>query len=153
MAKVDQSGACWLWTAALSERGYGFFKADDGRMVKAHRWSYDHFNGPIPPGLLVCHTCDVRRCVRPDHLITGTQKENLAGMVARGRLGRRSEQARVNGRIGLTGAAHQHSKLSAAVAQLIREEYANGGVFQHELAERYGVSRGTIVNIVRNRYY
>lgn len=153
MQKIDQSGGCWLWTGALSDKGYGFFKDSDGRQRKAHRWSYEHFKGPIPPGLLVCHTCDVPRCVQPKHLVAGTQKENLAGMLARGRLGRRSEQSRINGRKGGSGAAHRNAKVSAAVAQLIREEYANGSVFQHELAERYGVSRGTILNIVRNRYY
>lgn len=56
---------CWLWTAAKCN-GYGYFKAD--RWMRAHRWAYQHFKGPIPHGLTLDHLCRQPACVNPDHL-------------------------------------------------------------------------------------
>ena len=56
-----------------------------GRKVYAHRAMYEAVYGPIPDGLLVRHDCDNRACIRPDHLILGTQADNMADMAARGR--------------------------------------------------------------------
>lgn len=84
--KVEKTEGCWLWTAS-TRNGYGQI-ALGGRgnpVLYAHRVSYEMHHGPIPDGLVVMHTCDVRSCVRPDHLTVGTQAENLADMVAKGR--------------------------------------------------------------------
>jgi hypothetical protein len=51
----------------------------------AHRICYEVFKGPIPKGLLVCHSCDVLTCINPEHLVARTRADNLAGMVTRGR--------------------------------------------------------------------
>jgi hypothetical protein len=56
-----------------------------GKMVNVHRVSYGFAYGPIPPGKQVLHRCDVRACVRPDHLFLGTQKDNMADMIDKGR--------------------------------------------------------------------
>jgi hypothetical protein len=75
--KVDKSGDCWLWTAATNGAGYGILTMSrDGSKVLAHRWSYEHHNGPIPEGLVIDHLCRVPLCVRPDHLEAVTQAEN-----------------------------------------------------------------------------
>ena len=78
-AKVLVVGDCWLWTGHVNAYGYGRLYTD-GKRLAAHRWSYEHFVGLIPPGLTIDHTChsfdpscpggrcDHRRCVRPDHL-------------------------------------------------------------------------------------
>lgn len=78
---------CWLWTGAVHKTGYGLFNPGEG-VVRAHRWSYEHYRGPIPNGLHIDHLCRVRRCVNPDHLEAVTQAENnRRSFAARGLLG------------------------------------------------------------------
>lgn len=77
-AKVDKSGDCWLWTAAICQTGgYGRVKVD-GKMLKAHRVAYELTIGPIPDGLTLDHLCRVRRCVNPAHLDPCTMGENTS---------------------------------------------------------------------------
>lgn len=75
-AKVEKTETCWLWTGATSSWGYGNFYVD-GKYLKAHRWAYENFVGPIPEGLDLDHLCRVRHCVRPTHLEPATRRENL----------------------------------------------------------------------------
>lgn len=85
-AKVDRSGVCWVWTAGGNENGYGHFSPGHGlRREYAHRWSYEHHVGPIPPGMVVMHACDNPPCVNPAHLSLGTNQDNMLDMVAKGR--------------------------------------------------------------------
>lgn len=83
-AKNDETG-CWLWTRPLHPTGgYAQFSLN-GRREYAHRASWIMFRGPIPAGMLVCHSCDVRHCVNPDHLFLGTAQDNTDDMLAKGR--------------------------------------------------------------------
>ena len=80
ISKVHKSRTCWLWVGARTGNGYGMFHI--GRPpqhrpnIKAHRAAHLMFRGAIPEGLCVCHKCNVRQCVNPDHLYLATLQQN-----------------------------------------------------------------------------
>lgn len=96
-AKVEPEpmSGCWLWIAAIMSKGYGMFSYPCGRpkfcLILAHRYAWEHTFGPIPRGKFVCHHCDVRSCVNPQHLFLGTNFDNAHDAMAKGRI-RRGER-------------------------------------------------------------
>jgi hypothetical protein len=85
MRKVvkDNISGCWNWTGNTT-KGYGQFRIGKS-MVYTHRFSFEVHKGQIPDKMLVCHTCDNTRCLNPDHLWIGSNKENSEDKVKKGR--------------------------------------------------------------------
>lgn len=88
----EPNSGCWLWMGFGSINGYGCF-AVDSKPVKAHRLAWQLYRGELSPNAHVLHKCDVRCCVNPDHLFVGTNADNVADKVAKGR------QSRANAKI------------------------------------------------------
>lgn len=84
LKRSQEKNSCWLWLGATNESGYGTVSVD-GKTKLAHRQSYILHKGPIPTGLLICHTCDVRTCCNPEHLYAGTHEDNMRDVRLRDR--------------------------------------------------------------------
>lgn len=87
---IDPLTDCWNWRIALTAKGYAPVKYKNGKtpgikVSYAHQLSYVLWKGPIPQGLLVCHSCDNRKCCNPKHLFLGTSKDNTHDMLRKGR--------------------------------------------------------------------
>lgn len=75
---------CILFQGYINPSGYGY-KWYQGKLWYAHRLAWYLANGEIPKGMYVCHTCDVKACIRPDHLFLGTPSDNQQDAVKKGR--------------------------------------------------------------------
>jgi hypothetical protein len=139
--KVNKTDTCWLWTASVNNMGYGEFKlpgATSG-VEYSHRMSWIIHSGPIPDGMNVLHHCDTPRCVRPDHLFLGTQKDNVHDC-----FNKRRNPVLINGP-GLMGESHGMAKLTEEQVIDIRSRYISGvnkynPSNRQELAEEFNIT-------------
>lgn len=139
-------GPCWIWTGSLV-RGYGQFKLD-GRNLKAHRVAWAISRGETPGSSCVLHRCDTPTCVNPAHLFLGTNQENTADKVRKGRCARGpSLQARIREKQP-RGTNCPASKLTEQDVTAIRASVAEG---RRTLAARFGVTPQAIDKILSGR--
>ena len=138
----EPNSGCWLWDGGNVKTQKGYYPIGvNGKTKQVHRFAYERYRGPVPPGLLVCHTCDVRCCVNPDHLFLGTQKENMIDAMSKGRC---------RGMF-LSGESNRQSKLTKNQVIEIRSNYVPYKNSARKLAERFGVARETVQDIISGR--
>lgn len=123
-------GPCWIWTGTVFKSGYGHFW-DGTQKIGAHQFSYYLVHGVLPAeGEELCHKCDNRPCVNPEHLFNGTHKANMEDAAKKLRMGRR--------------------KLTPKIVSEIRRLYATGNHSCRVLAVQFGLqSHNTVAKIVR----
>lgn len=126
LVKAD---GCWPWQGTLTAEGYGQLGT---RSLRAHKVSYRIFKGEIPEGLLVLHTCHNPKCVNPNHLYLGTQRDNMDDKVLAGRVAK--------------GPGHGMAKLTEEDVRKIAVSLRQGWSCVY-LASQYSVSRYCIWSI------
>lgn len=122
---------CLLWTGCTDGSGYGVIRAAR-KNLSTHRLAYEIANGPIPDGMVIRHTCDVRECCNPNHLLAGTHADNILDRDQRGRTS--------------AGEAHPSSKLTEEQVLEIRAD--GGHTVQRVLSYRYGITQSTVSQIL-----
>lgn len=123
----EEGNGCWMWQGKPGTHGYGTF-----RQVLAHRKAFELQYGPVPPGMFVCHRCDVKLCVRPEHLFMGSHNDNMADHSRKGR--------------------HPLRRLTEAQVLELRALRAQG-MTQRECAKRAGITQRAVWNIENGLSY
>lgn len=133
---------CWPWTGPLAGGGYGGCRYE-GKKMAASRASFIYHNGAPAPGLLVCHHCDNRACCNPSHLFAGTQVENMADCIRKGRFKYRAWPKGIK----------LQAKLSDSQVVELRDRYRKGGISQRAIAKVFGITQSSVGRIVRGESY
>lgn len=127
-------GDCTIWTGSLDSSGYGKIVFNN-KLIGTHRLSYQLFYGPIPNKKLICHRCDNRKCIRPEHLFIGTHSENTKDAWTKGRM------------------KSNDVKLNWQKVDEIRFKYTTGKYTHRSLALEYGVCNSTIWDILNFNHW
>lgn len=135
VSNYGDSSRCWEWQGS-TRRGYGQFRVKN-KYWFAHRLAYVLSKGD-PGSLLVCHSCDNKRCCNPDHLWLGTTNDNMADMVTKGRQARSS------------GEKNGNSKLTEDQIQQIFELNQLGHT-QRSIADQFDISNQHISRIINGK--
>jgi hypothetical protein len=138
----EPNSGCWFWLGGatsgrkLAGVGYGLFTRDQVKFY-AHRCAYEAIHGEgSAAGLMVRHRCDNPLCVNPEHLLLGTNLDNMRDMRERGR----SNKGERNGACVLS-----HDQV-----RTIRE-MSDARVPQSAIGRRFGISQSTVSLIVRGK--
>lgn len=143
MEKVEKTGSCWIWKGAKGPNGeYGHF-AYNGETRRAHVVSYLLFKGEFGSNSEICHACDNKQCVNPDHLFAGTRSDNQKDM---GNKGLHPWQRRPE--LVKRGEDNRSSKLKQSDVLTIVQRH-KAGETQESIAKDYPVDREAIGKIVR----
>lgn len=124
--KVKKTDDCWLWIAGVNTSGYGTIGQRKPRKTRlATHVLWELLGRPRRQEECLLHTCDNRRCVKPDHLYVGTHQQNMADRDARGRTAK--------------GQNKKASKLSPVAVMAMRQERICSSITYKELGQKYGV--------------
>lgn len=139
MRKGDAEDSCWSWVGAVSSRDdpYGTIYVGPGQgRDKAHRVSWSLHFGAVPGGLCVLHKCDNPPCTNPKHLFLGTNLDNIADKVSKGRQRNAPK----------IGEDNHYAKLTEVDVLEIRRLLAAGALGK-DLAAQFDVDTTTISSI------
>jgi hypothetical protein len=133
---------CKIWNGYKTKEGYGLVCRSTNGVKKTwtiHRYAWVQANGPIPDGVDVCHSCDIRSCYELSHLFLGTRKVNMEDCKSKGR---NAKQLR-----------HGSAKISVEMAERIKARYAGGGVSQRAVAAEFGVVQGQVYQVLSGNHW
>lgn len=130
---VREPDECWPWTGYVGKHGYGSVaRGRVHRLVLAEK-----LGRYLAADEVTRHTCDNRICCNPNHLIVGTNLDNVRDAVERGRTAR--------------GERNGRARLTSAAVEEIRRLYATGEFRHVDLAEMFGVARSTIQTVTSGK--
>jgi hypothetical protein len=182
LEKINKTDTCWLFTLINKTTGYGQYTVD-GSTELAHRYSYKIHKGIIPDNLVVRHTCDIRNCVNPEHLLIGTTQDNINDKVERNRQSKGdTHYARTNPEKVARGERHgskthpealvrgeewfkshnnhiiSQSGVNNYLSKLTEDDVIEirilaGFYSQRELARIYNMSKTSVAGIINRRTY
>ncbi len=146
---LDDNG-CWLWNHACSPSGYAVISTPEKPYCRGSRLVWKLWHGDDPGAMCVCHSCDNRRCLNPDHLFLGTNKDNMQDAVRKGRIASGIRQGTyTKPECRKKGELNGQSKLTEIQVLEIRQRRSNGELLR-VLAKDYGVAM-TQISQVANR--
>lgn len=141
-AKIDKSAKCWIFKGpASNQHGHRAFYCSPHHKDYAHRVAWKLANHrSIPKGKIIRHSCDTPACVRPDHLLLGTQRDNVYDMLKRRHFR--------GGGPGLPGESNPQAKLSTDDVVAILACHKTGRFGYRRLSRFFGVTPIAIKNII-----
>lgn len=147
MQRVDvRPNGCWLWKGCLSGKYAKIGVAR--RNFRVHRVLWESLNGPVPPGRILCHTCDTPTCVNPEHVYPGTKSDNARDAVQRQRMNCGSRNGtRTRPERRSRGEAHYNAKITEDDVRRIRAKREEGfglAAIARELDLPHGSVRGVL---------
>lgn len=133
--KTPNEKGCWVWVGSITYYGYARFHITRLNCVMASRYQYFLCYGNFTTALRVCHKCDNPRCVNPEHLFLGTDKDNMQDKKAKGR--------------ALNGENIKQHKLTDDQIDEIRGLWLTGEYTQSQIGSKFGVDQSHISLVVR----
>lgn len=132
---IDSNG-CWIWQRSMTWDGYG--QVSGLGEARAHRLSWRIFKGLIPAYSVICHTCDNRACVNPDHLFVGSHSDNRRDAINKGRIDVHA----------LSKHANSFHIIPETTVKAVIDYHRNNGGTQAEIGKLFGISQASVGNIL-----
>lgn len=156
--RIQKKEDCWEWMGSLTKVGYGKIQVKN-KNYTTHRLSYEIFKGQIPDGNMICHSCDNKKCINPEHLWVGSAKDNMHDMIQKGRKVAKTgwkhteetkQKFKLRPHSDRRGEKHHLSKLTSEDVLNIRKMIESGEKII-DIARKYNVDQSAISNIKRKR--
>ena len=158
---LDYESDCWVWTGAKVRTGYGILRRtmhEKSRNYYVHRLMFEFYNGEVSNDLQVCHSCDNRSCLNPNHLWVGTGKQNTRDAINKKRMmwqqpGYVKAPMSDEGREILSkmrrGEKSEFCKLTDGKIKQLRTDWESGIRNRFYLAQEYGVHPSYVFRVVK----